>query len=312
MSVHQEVSCHHCNMEPLIGIRYKCSTCLDFSLCSQCIDIFDGSPSTVHFPAHVFFRISRPVNQHSPLLLHNRSEWKHHLPCNSCSTLIQGFRYFCTTCALSFCEACEISCVHRKDHNLLKMAPPNIQLGTKGHREDSDPMDAVDTRDPRDPSYYTVPPLPADSPLPSAEIMTLMLRKEEELRLSPTTQKAYAEASMSRHYGRTYVTINHELQLSVVREFGFSDSYVNILRAALSLYSREEVPMSAFPFYVRFNRSKRGDLTKGSKAPDVPLALLSTPSSGDSDTLPYSNETLHSFVDSAPCNTLVIVSGSFT
>ena len=50
------------------------------------------------------------------------------------------------------------------------------------------------------------------------------------------------------------IEVNHLLQLLVVREFGLGDSYVRFLRAAVSQYSREELPWEALPNYMRFNR----------------------------------------------------------
>ncbi len=42
----------------------------------------------------------------------------------------------------------------------------------------------------------------------------------------------------------------------------------------MSLYSRAELPEDTLPHYVRFNRSKSGDLQVGDAVPDVPLLLV--------------------------------------
>eukprot|EP00463_Aulacantha_scolymantha_P003382 TRINITY_DN4240_c0_g1_i1.p1 TRINITY_DN4240_c0_g1~~TRINITY_DN4240_c0_g1_i1.p1 ORF type:complete len:249 (-),score=32.24 TRINITY_DN4240_c0_g1_i1:152-898(-) len=34
--VHQGISCDACNVNPIVGIRYKCSVCPDFDLCETC------------------------------------------------------------------------------------------------------------------------------------------------------------------------------------------------------------------------------------------------------------------------------------
>ena len=74
--------------------------------------------------------------------------------------------------------------------------------------------------------------------------------------------------------------INHELQLEVVREFGFSDSYIRILRAVESLYSREQISWEELPHYIRFNRSTQGKLRCGDIAPNVDIAFAAAAAAG--------------------------------
>jgi hypothetical protein len=92
-----------------------------------------------------------------------------------------------------------------------------------------------------------------------------------------------------------------ELQLQVVGEFGFPPSYVQLLRAAKELYSREELPMQQLPHYVRFNRSARGHLVEGSAVPDVPLHCYNSPFSS-----------LLEIAAAGGNRPLVVVAGSFT
>lgn len=87
-----------------------------------------------HQRDHYFLRISRDVGQGPPPMLANRSNWVHRgISCAECfTTNIVGYRYFCTVCATSYCEACEQKGLptstrtgtHRMEHNLLKMVPP--------------------------------------------------------------------------------------------------------------------------------------------------------------------------------------------
>mmetsp|Transcript_9785 Transcript_9785/g.16474 ORF Transcript_9785/g.16474 Transcript_9785/m.16474 type:complete len:99 (+) Transcript_9785:651-947(+) len=34
--VHPRVACDGCNMDPILGVRYKCSVCKDFDFCQDC------------------------------------------------------------------------------------------------------------------------------------------------------------------------------------------------------------------------------------------------------------------------------------
>lgn len=162
--------------------------------------------------------------------------------------------------------------------------------------------------DNEDDSFAAVP-LPQHYTLPSAAVMAQMCLREETLRLLPSTQAAYA----SKNYPNP-LRIAHLIQLAVVREFGFPDSFVRLLRSAASLYSRQDLPFEKLPHYVRFNRSAAGHLREGDPAPDVPLALLSATLSS-----PPSPATCPAVVptrlrallptDSRP---LVVAAGSFT
>jgi len=118
-------------------------------------------------------------------------------------------------------------------------------------------------------SFAAVPFLPANYSLPSPATMAAMLQTEQALRLHPHTQQIYASPNQEDPW---YVA--HLIQLTVVRGFGYPDSYVRLLRAAKDLYSREELPWEQLPHYVRFNRSEQGSLREGDEAPDVPLVFI--------------------------------------
>mmetsp|Transcript_26997 Transcript_26997/g.45533 ORF Transcript_26997/g.45533 Transcript_26997/m.45533 type:complete len:123 (+) Transcript_26997:232-600(+) len=87
-----------------------------------------------HSRDHLFLRIPRNVGLNPPPALANRSYWIHtNIQCAECNVMnIVGYRYFCTTCAVSFCETCEQKgyplttqrTAHDISHNLLKMVPP--------------------------------------------------------------------------------------------------------------------------------------------------------------------------------------------
>ena len=134
---HIGVTCDSCAKD-ITGIRYKCTMCPNYDLCSTCMDMHDasveGNPNMKHPQDHYFLRISRDVGRNPPPSLVNRENWIHRgVACAECGKWeFAGYRYFCTVCATSYCEACELRGLpksvsgtsHRAYHNLMKMLPP--------------------------------------------------------------------------------------------------------------------------------------------------------------------------------------------
>jgi hypothetical protein len=90
-----------------------------------------------------------------------------------------------------------------------------------------------------------------------------MLRRENELRLTPQVQEAYA-----RTHGGGKVTI--DVQKQVAEEFGFPDVEVGIelLRTAEARFP-DDPEIKQLSHYRKYNRAKQGDLNTGDVAPDV-------------------------------------------
>ena len=134
--------------------------------------------------------------------------------------------------------------------------------------------------------------------LPSAEEVKQLLHSEKVLRLDPLMQVVYAMP------GQLSTELTNQIQLRVVREAGLPDEAVQLIRSAQYLYPDEpemsEIPhcMSSSnlpllvidrPYFVdgllvaadvKFNRSKPGQLTVGSKAPSCSVVELDgTPTS---------------------------------
>lgn len=118
--VHKGIYCDVCS-ESIKGIRYKCSTCPDHDVCTNCIETFEAENNS-----HIFYRIAKSHVSSSPIL-QNRSTWTHAVACDNCGQNIVGYRYFCTVCATSLCEKCEQCNYHNATHNLLKMTPPQVK-----------------------------------------------------------------------------------------------------------------------------------------------------------------------------------------
>jgi len=50
--IHTTVTCDQCNKHPIIGIRWKCSTCSDYDLCNTCL-----LTNNLHDTNHIFMKI---------------------------------------------------------------------------------------------------------------------------------------------------------------------------------------------------------------------------------------------------------------
>ena len=117
----------------------------------------------------------------------------------------------------------------------------------------------------KDEAADPVQPGELDDVRPAPQIMAAMLRREEELRLGPETQQAYAAGE------EDMLDYLLALQKRVVREFGYPETHVHLLRGAGALYSRSELPADRLPFYIRYNRSHQGILRARDCVVDVPL-----------------------------------------
>lgn len=159
MSEHTNVTCAHCCVTSFSGIRYKCYICSNYNLCDACIDTVEKNQ--LHQLDHYFLRLKNsPVCAHPssvlpdltstadpvPQVYTDRSMWHHKELCHSCSGHITGYRYFCSSCCVSFCAQCEFSRLdsigHDWSHSLLKMPPPPSALSATAEAcilEDANP-----------------------------------------------------------------------------------------------------------------------------------------------------------------------------
>ena len=47
-TVHKNIKCEHCFMEPIVGFRYKCATCSNYNLCEKCEEANEDSQNHPH------------------------------------------------------------------------------------------------------------------------------------------------------------------------------------------------------------------------------------------------------------------------
>jgi hypothetical protein len=126
-NAHAGINCDQCKAIPIMGVRYKCSMCPDYDLCSSCIE-----PTVkTHDPQHLFLRVDSAAMSSAPSpVLANRTGLVHHsATCGGCGTTgFSGWRYQCVQCQVDLCEACESAGKHDVTHTRLKFgqaaAPP--------------------------------------------------------------------------------------------------------------------------------------------------------------------------------------------
>lgn len=118
--IHHGASCDRCHGN-IAGVRYKCAMCPNFDLCESCVD----KPGA-HDDEHLFLRVVNPDQFRTVPLLFNRSTCTHPgVICAGCNRQgLTGWRYDCTLCGISLCEACEGLGKHDVSHPRLKISTP--------------------------------------------------------------------------------------------------------------------------------------------------------------------------------------------
>jgi hypothetical protein len=156
------------------------------------------------------------------------------------------------------------------------------------------------------------PEFPPGQTKPPLETIKAMLKREDELRLSAPVQARFADPAFDA------IRIAEQVQEQVVSEFFGLDAPpeirqlgLDIIRAAPALYP-ENPEIRRIPHYLKYNRSRRGELEAGDLIPDAYLARLSGAPVTLFETL--SSLTCGSKLDNsneAP-STVVIACGSYT
>lgn len=140
-AIHNHVRCDGCGMNPIVGIRYRCSMCPNYDLCEGCLVAMEQTtPSTTtttptcdkHDESHLFLRMAKTttINSQYPIVMNRCNATHHGFICDGCgTTAFQGYRYQCQTCPdLDFCEACESKGLHDISHPRIKMSVPKKQI----------------------------------------------------------------------------------------------------------------------------------------------------------------------------------------
>ncbi|CAG8441450.1 4279_t:CDS:2 [Acaulospora morrowiae] len=184
--IHAGIVCNYCRKREWKGMRYKCSECLDYDLCFDCIKM----SNLLHNVQHHFLKLTDPVDP-------------------------------------------------KATHEDILSASVNI-----------------------------FPILPD-----TKEKLLTLLREEERRRLSPEMQRKYYEVGNDPTCGMDWMDVTDQMQHELVREFGYSDEAVQLLRRAPQLYPNDP-EFHTTQVYVRNNIANIGNLTEGMSAPDCSLIPL--------------------------------------
>lgn len=112
-ATHHNISCNHCTLGPIVGIRYKCLICYDYDLCEACEG--KNSKGEIHPASHKLLELREPVVK--------RARHKG-VKCDGCGQdPLEGVRYKCNVCpGFDLCEKCRPRSAHT--HAFVKIKVP--------------------------------------------------------------------------------------------------------------------------------------------------------------------------------------------
>lgn len=113
--IHFGFICDGCQMNPIVGKRYKCDTCKDFDFCEKCYEKNKESHG------HKFNQIENPLKKFE---IKEKKEIHHFVICDGCKNgPIIGKRYKCKGCQnFDYCEKCyeKNKLTHGHEFNLIE------------------------------------------------------------------------------------------------------------------------------------------------------------------------------------------------
>ncbi|CAB4410668.1 unnamed protein product [Rhizophagus irregularis] len=244
---------------------------------------FDALPSLTQYIQTIEERLQDGVHAGIACNYCGKSEWK-------------GARYKCSECPdYDLCFECIAisNLLHNVQHHFL------VFLNPSDSKEDSKEI-------PKDLSAadITISPI---LPTKKEDLLTL-LREEEKRRFSPKIQKRYYEVGSDPTFGKDWMDVTDQMQHELVREFGYSDEAVQLLRRAPQLYP-DDPEFNKTQVYVRNNIANIGNLTEGMMAPDCSLVPLKSFTFND-DTKSPTIISLRSLCQ--PGRPIVLLGGSYT
>jgi Zinc finger, ZZ type len=137
MALHHDVYCNDCDLE-IRGIRYKCSSCPEYDLCSKC------EVKSRHFNNHIALKIVRPLSHygyHIPIPDMYMSGFKQvedkgylcptcrvnidppvrDFHCRCCECILNEKDSFCSSCSYQLRLCCQCGCAITKGYYFVKV-----------------------------------------------------------------------------------------------------------------------------------------------------------------------------------------------
>ncbi|GBC05697.1 hypothetical protein RclHR1_06380008 [Rhizophagus clarus] len=193
------------------------------------------------------------LTQYMPLEERLQDGFHAGIACNYCGkSEWKGPRYKCSECPdYDLCFDCITisNLLHDVQHQFLKFLNP---LDPKeDSKENTEKLSA---------SNIIISPI---LPTKKEDLLNL-LREEEKRRFSPEIQKQYYEVGSDPTSGKDWMDVTDQMQHELVREFGYSDEAVQLLRRAPQLYPNDP-EFSKTQVYVRNNIA---NITEGMMALD--------------------------------------------
>ncbi|PKC10936.1 ubiquitin-domain-containing protein [Rhizophagus irregularis] len=191
---------------------------------------FDALPALTQYMLTPEERLQNGIHAGITCNYCGKSEWK-------------GTRFKCSECPdYDLCFNCikTSNLLHNVQHHFLKILNP------------LDPKEF-----PKGPpvASVTISPILPDT----KEKLLTLLREEERRRLSPEIQKKYYEVGNDPTCGKDWMDVTDEMQHELVREFGYSDEAVQLLRRAPQLYP-DDPEFRTTQVYVRNNIANAANL----------------------------------------------------
>ncbi|KAF0548935.1 ubiquitin-domain-containing protein [Gigaspora margarita] len=240
---------------------------------------FDALPSLTHYVPMHEENLQNGVHVNIACDYYGKNGWK-------------GTRYKCQECPdYDLCCNCisMSKLLHNDQHTFVKiLIPPSSNNDLKNIP----------------PHSVTIHPI---LPTTKEEMLTL-LQKEEQQRLSPEIQKQYHKVGSDPTLGMDWMDITDKMQYNLVRESGYSDEAVQLLRRAPQLYKNDPA-FQTTQVYVRNNIANLGNLTEEMMAPNCQLVPLE-PTTEISNTNVLTTISLHSLYQKG--RPLVLLGGSYT